>query len=129
MTRRRCNRCGKSMLGPGACAFDPDNYGLHATVQGGYSSKALSDETTYTFHLCERCLVRLFAQFRRPVRISDYLFAGGEVRSRPGQAHARSRLSPRLQQRSGDLRHGSREVAQEHTRLAAFAKKIKKEKS
>lgn len=80
-----CNRCGLS------CALGRDeNCGLiNQTVSGGYESTAgnglgaLDDCTRYTFSLCEFCLDWLFAQFKVPVKLDDYMSGGESEEWRP----------------------------------------------
>ncbi len=56
-----CNRCG------GTCVSEQGSqYGLSATVEGGYESTHLEDLVAYHFDLCEKCLSELFAQFKIP---------------------------------------------------------------
>lgn len=54
-----CNKCGASMYN--GKANIGNCFGLiEAKVSGGYDSPVLGDCETYTFSLCERCLLVLF---------------------------------------------------------------------
>ena len=62
-----CNKCGESCKEElldetmQMCSF----YGLiEVTVTGGYCSTHLADGSSYTFSLCEKCLVELFESFK-----------------------------------------------------------------
>lgn len=72
-----CNKCGESCRK--WCTHDiSDIYGLdNCTVIGGYLSSnddtGLSDMTSYTFSLCEKCLRELFKTFKIPVDESDLM--------------------------------------------------------
>lgn len=73
-----CNRCGGSLAGDTEHSAR-EQYGLvEATVSGGYSSPHLSDCTTYTFSLCEKCLRKLFSTFEIPPKIGGYAAGTGE---------------------------------------------------
>jgi len=61
-----CNKCGQSLMRPHG--YGP--FGLaEAEVEGGFGSAPLRDCTTYTFSLCETCLVELFGTFKIPVKV------------------------------------------------------------
>jgi hypothetical protein len=62
-----CNKCGDSLrISIGSDYFS----GLvSAKVEGGYSSKLISDGDKYDFSLCEKCLVELFATFIHNPRV------------------------------------------------------------
>jgi hypothetical protein len=73
-----CNKCGKDMRVMEKSAdgkeFCVGYYGLvDAVVSGGYESTALNDCTIYTFCLCEKCLMDLFAEFKILPQIDTYL--------------------------------------------------------
>lgn len=56
-----CNKCGDS------CRQEHrlSNEGLiEISVQGGYWSNYIGDGTRYTFSICEKCLIELFASFK-----------------------------------------------------------------
>ena len=62
-----CNNCGES------CFREYNALGLIETeVCGGYYSVELEDMKTYTFSICEKCLVELFKQFNIKPQIDDY---------------------------------------------------------
>lgn len=57
-----CNACGKS------CRHAAGFYGLiEAEAHGGYFSKLIPDQVTWTFSLCEECLKNLKSTFKIPV--------------------------------------------------------------
>jgi hypothetical protein len=63
-----CNKCGNS------CKSGSNFNGLiEVTAEGNYDSTHLEDLKTYTFSLCEKCLVELFATFQIKPKILDYL--------------------------------------------------------
>jgi hypothetical protein len=74
-----CNQCGGSL-----CLDESRSHFHHAvphglveqTVSGGYESDHLSDCTTYTFSMCERCLRTLFDAFKVPPTIGSYMVSG-----------------------------------------------------
>lgn len=55
-----CNRCAKSLKLEG----DGFNGLIEAEVYGCYSSTYLTDLTIYKFSLCEKCLAKLFSEFK-----------------------------------------------------------------
>ena len=62
-----CNKCGQSLKS------DMNFTGLtEATVRGLYDSPKLTDETAYTFSLCEECLLDLFSTFKIPPAETGY---------------------------------------------------------
>jgi hypothetical protein len=74
-----CNKCGESCVpkslrdknGGERLAYDIKSAAPHGlvehTVSGHYHSENLDDMTSYTFSLCEQCLVLLFNTFKIPV--------------------------------------------------------------
>lgn len=64
-----CNKCGKSCKDKDTNDF----YGLiEIQVDGGYYSTALEDCTTYTFSLCEPCLVGYMEMWKHPPDKFEY---------------------------------------------------------
>jgi hypothetical protein len=72
-----CNKCGESCVPKflrgqyakdGERATNADAHGLiEQTVRGHYHSENLDDMTSYTFSMCEQCLVLMFSTFKIPV--------------------------------------------------------------
>jgi hypoxanthine phosphoribosyltransferase len=61
-----CNKCGEmcSVTDSDSLLVD-EPYGLiGATVDGGYYSKCMEDGTSYTFDLCEECVMELIYDFK-----------------------------------------------------------------
>ena len=77
-----CNRCGES------CKDNSPEWTeycglIEAKVEGRYSSPLISDETSYKFSLCEKCLLELFTTFKiapeiKEPYIPDYDYATEE---------------------------------------------------
>lgn len=62
-----CNKCGNS------CKLNGSPYGLlEYDYSGGYDSTPLRDCTTYTFSMCETCLLELFKSFVIAVKLGSY---------------------------------------------------------
>jgi len=68
-----CNKCGKSCRGTDPSIdknkkhYSKAFYGLiETTVYGSYFSPALTDETSYTFSLCEACIAKMIKKFVIP---------------------------------------------------------------
>lgn len=73
-----CNQCGESCKIP---TYDDKSefYGLiKAHVRGGYFSKFLDDTIYYRFDICEKCLKKMFDQFKIPVTTTSYDLWGGK---------------------------------------------------
>jgi hypothetical protein len=71
-----CNNCGGSMSdGEGEQGWP---MGLvEETVGGGYNSFHLTDCTSYTFSICEKCLRAMFVTFKIPPTVQDRLGGDG----------------------------------------------------
>lgn len=68
-----CNKCGEDCT-PFETVDSLDPHGLiEVEVGGGYASPHLEDLTTYTFSLCEACLIELFKGFKIPVATRSYV--------------------------------------------------------
>lgn len=58
-TSHICNQCGHALAAPGGYP-----YGLvQANVTGGFESEHLSEDVSYNFTLCEKCVLTLFRGF------------------------------------------------------------------
>jgi hypothetical protein len=82
-----CNQCGESCLPPTChtydepCTFEKIKnrfYGLiNAEISGGFDSygpkTGLSDGINYSFSLCEKCLKKMFDNFKHPVKKEHWL--------------------------------------------------------
>ena len=66
-----CNKCEGSCREVGM-----EDYGFNCLIEhkitGGYGSAHLGDMTSYTFSLCEKCLVEMFDTFKIPVEVIQY---------------------------------------------------------
>jgi hypothetical protein len=50
-------------------------------IEGGYNSTTLDDGLNYYFNLCEKCIQKMFDNFKIPVLIGEYdLWDGHEIR-------------------------------------------------
>jgi hypothetical protein len=80
-----CNGCGDCLCPGKEGEMNGDcPHGLvDATVTGGYSSEHLSDMTSYTFSLCEKCLRDAFATFKNPPKTVSYNFSGEDEDEEP----------------------------------------------
>lgn len=80
-----CNGCGDCLCPGKEGEMNGDcPHGLvDATVTGGYSSEHLSDMTSYTFSLCEKCLRDAFATFKIPPKTAGYGFSGEDEDEEP----------------------------------------------
>ena len=67
--QKLCNKCGEICH---TDEFGGEPYGLSTTVDAGYFSTALQDGNSYTFSICESCLVELFTGFKIPVKVDEY---------------------------------------------------------
>jgi hypothetical protein len=80
-----CNGCGDCLC-PGQDG-EPNGdcpHGLvEASVTGGYSSEHLTDMTSYTFSLCEKCLRSAFASFKIPPKTAGYGMDGEDEDEEP----------------------------------------------
>lgn len=62
-----CNKCGETIK-----EYEQSNEelygntGLNVVYYGGYGSEHVGDGVTYSFDLCEKCLVKLFKDFKIP---------------------------------------------------------------
>lgn len=74
-----CNKCGKTCVSSDSRKVsrnhDPKEnaFGLiEQSVHGAYFSTVLDDYVTYTFSLCEPCLMELFKSFELSVQQEEY---------------------------------------------------------
>lgn len=83
-----CNKCGGTMKATEDCS-DSSPHGLvEVTVGGGYHSFYLSDCTSYTFSMCEKCLREAFEEFKIPPTVVDRM---GDGSKGPEESYQRDR--------------------------------------
>jgi len=68
-----CNNCGGSLLVDKEHGEQYIDGLIDAKVSGGYFSNHLSDCRSYNFSLCEKCLRKMFDEFKIPPTVKDYL--------------------------------------------------------
>lgn len=67
-----CNKCGESLVH--IVGDDTDvTCGLpECYVEGGYYSPCIEDGVSYSFDLCERCVLDLMKEFKHPAKRKDW---------------------------------------------------------
>lgn len=71
----KCNQCGEECISERAKEDEKKEsfYGLiNAEAKGYYFSPVLDDCTAYRFDLCEKCLKKMFDNFKIPVDLLEY---------------------------------------------------------